>query len=249
MRRKWHVICLVICCSILFLMGCGKKQEEFQVEGIENIFLEVGSGNEIKEIVLDELDETEIKELLCEAAIVPDEDFVFAEGKVRIRVEGGTGATYLYPYIEDVSMFRVGHEGDLYIWLDEDMEDRMEEVLEKYVDFDMYEGIFDWKSEVANDDILEEQVTQVLRVQYGWARFSSLKKFSTEEFARTVDRDEIYIGRRFYTIDSVVYEENSNGDEVTVVVGVYSPDIMFHYLTFEKTEDGTYLLNDISNDI
>ena len=118
-----------------------------EIKEIEHIHFEVCVDNQrdIKEIELDTQDVIKIQELLKDVPVIPDEGLVFAEGRVRIRLKGGNDIVYLYPYVEDISTFRVGHDGDSYIWLDAEKEEKINEILENYIDFYTYEGIYEWK--------------------------------------------------------------------------------------------------------
>ena len=215
-----------------------------EIKDIERICIEacVNDQGEIKEIEVDEQDVAQIGKLLKDVPVIPDEGFVFAEGRVRIRMEGTADIVYLYPYSEDVSILRVGHDGDSYIWLDSEGEENLEIILEKYIDFDAHEGIWEWNDKASASDAgstkdIESMISKAIRVQYGWSSFKRLEDISTKEFYENAVRDEIYVGRRFYSVDSIEVEQ-SGANEVTVTVGVYSPDVLIHHFTLKQSEDG-----------
>lgn len=114
--------------------------------------------------------------------------------------------------------------------------------------------IVDWveinKTEVVADEITPI-IKKALRIQYGWGSFSSLEEISTEGFAKTAEKDVIYIGRRFYSIEKDYLEhiEKISDDEMEVTVYVYSPDILIHKFILKQTEDGRYLIDNIELDI
>lgn len=114
--------------------------------------------------------------------------------------------------------------------------------------------IVDWvevnKTEVAADDITPI-IQKALRIQYGWGTFSGLEEISTEGFAKTAERDIIYLGRRFYSVEKDYLEhiEKISDDVVEVTVCVYSPDILIHKFILKQTEDGRYLIDNIEHDI
>ena len=98
---------------------------------------------------------------------------------------------------------------------------------------------------------IEHMLKTAIRIQYGWGNMDELNRLCTEEFLDNVDLDEIYLGRKLYTIEKgymdTVQEVSEN--ELEVTVSVYSPDIRFHHFTLIQDEDGKYLIGKIEHDM
>lgn len=98
---------------------------------------------------------------------------------------------------------------------------------------------------------IEHLLKTAIRIQYGWENIDELNQICTEKFLENADLDEVYIGRKLYTIEKgymdKVHEINEN--EIEVFVNVYSPDILIHKFTLIKTEDDQYLISGIEHDI
>ena len=98
---------------------------------------------------------------------------------------------------------------------------------------------------------IEQIIKKAIRIQYGWGNIDELNQLCTEDFLNNVDLDEIYLGRKLYTIEKgymdTVQEVSEN--ELEVTVSVYSPDIRFHHFTLIQDEDGKYLISKIEHDM
>jgi len=97
---------------------------------------------------------------------------------------------------------------------------------------------------------IEHIVKTVIRIQYGWGNVDDLNQICTEEFLENADLDEIYLGRKLYTIEKGYMDniQEVSGNELAVTVSVYSPDILFHHFTLIQNEDGKYLISNIEHD-
>jgi len=75
-------------------------------------------------------------------------------------------------------------------------------------------------------------------------------RFCTEEFLENLNLDEVYMGRKLYTIEKGYMDkvQEIGENELDVTVSVYSPDILFHHFTLIQNEDGKYLISNIEHD-
>lgn len=98
---------------------------------------------------------------------------------------------------------------------------------------------------------IEQIIKKAIRIQYGWGNIDELNQLCTEEFLNNVDIDEIYLGRKVYTIEKGYMDmvREVSGNELEVTVSVYSPDIRFHDFTLTRDEEGKYLINKIEHDM
>jgi len=98
---------------------------------------------------------------------------------------------------------------------------------------------------------MEHILKTAIRIQYGWGNVDELNQICTEEFLENLNLDEVYLGRKLYTIEKgymdTVQEIGEN--ELEVTVSVYSPDILFHHFTIIQDEDGKYLIDNIEHDM
>ena len=98
---------------------------------------------------------------------------------------------------------------------------------------------------------IEYILKTAIRIQYGWGNIDELNQICTEEFLENLNLDEVYLGRKLYTIEKgymdTVQEIGEN--ELEVTVSVYSPDILFHHFTIIQDEDGKYLIDNIEHDM
>lgn len=110
-------------------------------------------------------------------------------------------------------------------------------------------GIFYNARSQEND--MEHVINTALRIQYGWGSTHNLKKICTEDFIETTDIDDVYLGRRIYSVDKDYVEnvQEISENKVIVSVHVYSPDILIHQFTLEKVGDDQYLISKIEHDI
>lgn len=90
-----------------------------------------------------------------------------------------------------------------------------------------------------------------IRVQYGWGNIDDLNQICTEEFLDNVNLDEVYLGRKLYTIEKGYMDtaQQINENELKITVPVYSPDIRFHHFTLIQDENGKYRINGIEHDM
>lgn len=95
---------------------------------------------------------------------------------------------------------------------------------------------------------LEAIICKVVRIQYGWGFSSQLEELCTDEFINNSELEDIYKGRKLYSIDDPMII-NDYGDIIKVSVHVYCPDIIIHNYTLIKKDTGDYLISDIEYDI
>lgn len=90
-----------------------------------------------------------------------------------------------------------------------------------------------------------------IRIQYGWGNVDDLNQICTEEFLENVDLDEVYLGRKLYTIEKGYMDTAQQTDEkeMKITVPVYSPDICFHHFTLIQDENGKYWIKGIEHDM
>lgn len=103
---------------------------------------------------------------------------------------------------------------------------------------------------VSHEEV-ENVISKALCIQYGWGSKKGFYDICTDEFVKTTDFNELYVGRRLYSIekDYIGNLQKISGNEFEVSVQVYSPDIMIHHFTLKKIEDGKFQISDIENDI
>jgi len=98
---------------------------------------------------------------------------------------------------------------------------------------------------------IEYILKTAIRIQYGWGNIDELNQICTEEFLENLNLDEVYMGRKLYTIEKgymdTVQEIGEN--ELDVTVSVYSPDILFHHFTIIQDEEGKNLIDNIEHDM
>lgn len=133
-----HGLCAMLLCSCT-------SRVEFDTEGIKAMSVDVLSADEntIISIEFSEEDVTLIREMLSEQKQENDSGFVFAEGMYRINVQYDNNEVNLYPYCGNASTIRIGDRGATYIELDEEEQENLENILEKYID--ITGGIWDWE--------------------------------------------------------------------------------------------------------
>jgi len=98
---------------------------------------------------------------------------------------------------------------------------------------------------------IEYILKTAIRIQYGWGNIDELNQICTEEFLENLNLDEVYLGRKLYTIEKGYMDtvRESGENELEVTVSVYSPDILFHHFTIIQDEDGKYLIDNIEHDM
>lgn len=113
---------------------------------IETVYIEVLSENEktVEKLIMEKKDADTIRKIILDAEVVSDEGFVFAEGGCRIVIYTGEDMVNFYPYCGGVSTIRVGDSGSEFLWIEENEEEEIQKILDKYVDG--HEGIWDWSS-------------------------------------------------------------------------------------------------------
>ena len=92
-------------------------------------------------------------------------------------------------------------------------------------------------------------IETAIRVQYGWGAHSTLEKLCTEEMLETVDFEDIYLERAFYTIDETYKNSIEQDQRIVVKVSVYSPDLRIHIFELIRDESGEYRIESIEHDI
>jgi len=97
---------------------------------------------------------------------------------------------------------------------------------------------------------IEYILKTAIRIQYGWGNIDELNQICTEEFLENLNLDEVYMGRKLYTIEKGYMDkvQEIGENELEVTVSVYSPDILFHHFTLIQNEDGKYLISNIEHD-
>lgn len=97
---------------------------------------------------------------------------------------------------------------------------------------------------------IEKTVKTVVRAQYGWGNIDDIRELCTDEGKENIDFESLDEGVRLYTIDDS-YKENikDNSESLTLYVQVYSPNILVHVISLERTNDGKYEISNIEMDI
>lgn len=101
------------------------------------------------------------------------------------------------------------------------------------------------------DEDIDHVLKTAIRIQYGWGNIDELNQICTEEFLENVDLDEVYLGRKLYTIEKGYMDTAQQIDEkeMEITVPVYSPDICFHHFTLIQDENGKYWIKGIEHDM
>lgn len=97
---------------------------------------------------------------------------------------------------------------------------------------------------------IEKTVKTVVRAQYGWGNIDDIRNLCTDEGKENIDFESLDEGVRLYTIDDS-YKENikDNSESMILYVQVYSPNILVHVISLERTNDGKYEISNIEMDI
>jgi len=98
---------------------------------------------------------------------------------------------------------------------------------------------------------IEYILKTAIRIQYGWGNIDELNQICTEEFLENLNLDEVYMGRKLYTIEKGYMDkvQEIGENELDVTVSVYSPDILFHHFTIIQDEEGKNLIDNIEHDM
>ncbi len=94
----------------------------------------------------------------------------------------------------------------------------------------------------------ESVIEAAIRVQYGWSAQSTLEKLCTEEMLESVNLEDLYLGRSFYTIDKSYKNSIEQDQRIVVRVSVYSPDLRIHIFELIRDESGGYWIQKIEHD-
>lgn len=201
--------------------------------------------NGYSRVELSKEDGKTIRKIICPKIAMRDKGFVFEEGNYRIIFETFGIELHLYPYCGSPDTLRVGDKGSWLIeldFIDETESETIREIANKYIGG--ADGIGDWSNS-------EELIKKAMRIQYGWGRKKQLKSICTEEFVKSKDFENVYLGRKLYSVDEGYMKnvQKISENEIQISVHVYSPDILIHCFTLEKTRDGQYLISNIEHDI
>lgn len=255
MKKKLLISFVILGIGILIFLLFERSIKAINLsEGqIEDVYIEVLSEDEksVEKVAVDKNDIAIIKDIVIGEEIIPDNGFPFAPGGYRIVICTDKEVLHFYPYCGVGSTIRVGDEGFDFIWLEDNEAEKLNQIMDKYKNGK--EGIWDWSSvkDKEQADNIEQIIKKAICIQYGWGNINELNQLCTEEFLNGVDLDEIYLGRKLYTIEKG-YTDNVrevSGNELEVTVSVYSPDIMFHHFTLTRDEDGKFLINNIEHDM
>ena len=100
------------------------------------------------------------------------------------------------------------------------------------------------------DGSIERTVKTVVRAQYGWGNIDDIRNLCTDEGKENIDFESLDIGFRVYSISDSYKDDYDKEDEnITLYVEVYSPNILVHVISLERTNDGKYEISNIEMDI
>lgn len=128
---------------ILLLTACSKE-----VGDIKTASIEILEDNELtfKEQALKESDVVILNSILKDKKPYKENDKAFAMGRYRISVETDDGKINLYPYCGNLETIKIGDDGNIYLHLENDEQEEMEQVIYKYLKDVEAEGIWEWEN-------------------------------------------------------------------------------------------------------
>ncbi|MDO4168855.1 MAG: hypothetical protein Q4D45_03055 [Lachnospiraceae bacterium] len=144
-KKKVTLLIVILITISIYLKACGN----INMNRVEAISIEVINSDEKsvkEEIPLKEEDVAKVKNILSGERPYFDSGFVFEAGKYRIVLKTKTKEIYLYPYCGDVDTISIGYDRFKYYGLEEEEQQKMYSILDKYIDTDEMEGIWGWES-------------------------------------------------------------------------------------------------------
>jgi len=148
MKNKFIAVFFAFGITIFMFLLFERKQKLINLsdEQIKDLYIEVLAEDEksVEKVLLEDGDAIKIKEMLLEEEIYSDRGFVFAEGGYRIVMDTGKELINFYPYCGSTLMIRVGDSGEKFISKDDEKEEELQKILDKYNKG--IEGIWDWSN-------------------------------------------------------------------------------------------------------
>lgn len=141
-------ICVVL--TVLIIGGSiglyFHSMRRVDLKNMQGISLECldDDGQRLRSVRLEDHDAEIFAKIISEEEVYSDTGFIFASGGFRIKIKTKGKDIYLYPYCGDVSYMRVGHEGYRQINFEDKNAEKIERIIDKYIDTDQYGGDWNW---------------------------------------------------------------------------------------------------------